>query len=91
MIALGNLSFKNNASYAFDYGNHGNRLRATAKKSYRYDAQGRRVRQDVAAANCNTASTPKAVGWSGSAMKPPTSASPMPTRPAACWPRSAAR
>ena len=41
----GNLSFKNNASYAFDYGN---RLRATANQNYRYDAQGRRVRQDVA-------------------------------------------
>ncbi len=41
----GNLSFKNNASYAFDFGN---RLRATANQSYRYDAQGRRVRQDVA-------------------------------------------
>jgi len=41
----GNLSFKNNASYAFDFGN---RLRTTASQSYRYDAQGRRVRQDVA-------------------------------------------
>ncbi|HRO62701.1 RHS repeat-associated core domain-containing protein [Thermomonas sp.] len=41
----GNLSFKNNASYAFDFGN---RLRATANQNYRYDAQGRRVRQDVA-------------------------------------------
>ena len=41
----GNLSIKNGASYAFDFGN---RLRTTAGQSYRYDAQGRRVRQDVA-------------------------------------------
>jgi len=41
----GNLSIKNGASYAFDFGN---RLRTTAGQNYRYDAQGRRVRQDVA-------------------------------------------
>ena len=41
----GNLSNKNGASYAFDFGN---RLRTTAGQNYRYDAQGRRVRQDVA-------------------------------------------
>ncbi len=43
--AQGNLAFKNTATYAFDYGN---RLRTTANQAYRYDAQGRRVRQDVA-------------------------------------------
>ena len=41
----GNLSVKNGTSYAFDYGN---RLRTTAGLTYRYDADGRRVRQDNA-------------------------------------------
>lgn len=38
--AQGNLSSKNGQSYAFDYGN---RLRATAGTTYRYDGAGRRV------------------------------------------------
>lgn len=41
----GNLSVKNGATYTFDYGN---RLRTTAGLTYRYDAEGRRVRQDAA-------------------------------------------
>ncbi|QNN47081.1 hypothetical protein H9L17_02630 [Thermomonas brevis] len=41
----GNLSGKNGTAYAFDYGN---RLRSTAGLTYRYDADGRRVRQDSA-------------------------------------------
>ena len=43
----GNLSVKNGTSYVFDYGN---RLRTTAGLTYRYDADGRRVRQDNAGA-----------------------------------------
>jgi RHS repeat-associated protein len=39
----GNLSGKNSTTYVFDYGN---RLRSTAGLTYRYDADGRRVRQD---------------------------------------------
>lgn len=39
----GNVLFKNGARFAFDFGN---RLRSTAGLSYRYDADGRRVRQD---------------------------------------------
>ena len=39
----GNLSGKNGTAYTFDYGN---RLRSTAGLTYRYDAGGRRVRQD---------------------------------------------
>lgn len=45
--AQGNLAFRNGTAYAFDYGN---RLRSSAGQSYRYDANGRRVRQDVAGA-----------------------------------------
>jgi RHS repeat-associated protein len=41
----GNVSAKNAATYTFDYGN---RLRTTAGLTYRYDADGRRVRQDSA-------------------------------------------
>lgn len=41
----GNLASKNGTGYTFDYGN---RLRSTAGQSYRYDADGRRVRQDNA-------------------------------------------
>ena len=41
----GNLASKNGTGYTFDYGN---RLRSTAGLSYRYDADGRRVRQDSA-------------------------------------------
>jgi RHS repeat-associated protein len=41
----GNLSGKNSTTYVFDYGN---RLRSTAGLTYRYDADGRRVRQDSA-------------------------------------------
>jgi len=41
----GNLASKNGTGYTFDYGN---RLRGTAGQSYRYDADGRRVRQDSA-------------------------------------------
>ena len=43
----GNLGNKNGTTYTFDYGN---RLRSTAGLTYRYDAQGRRVRQDTAGA-----------------------------------------
>ncbi len=39
----GNLAGKNGATYVFDYGN---RLRTTAGLTYRYDADGRRVRLD---------------------------------------------
>lgn len=39
----GNLGNKNGTTYTFDYGN---RLRSTAGLTYRYDAEGRRVRQD---------------------------------------------
>ena len=41
----GNLASKNGTGYTFDYGN---RLRSTAGQSYRYDADGRHVRQDSA-------------------------------------------
>ena len=41
----GNLLSKNGAIYAFDYGN---RLRTGGGQSYRYDAEGRRVRSDNA-------------------------------------------
>ncbi|RYE00749.1 MAG: hypothetical protein EOP50_03215 [Sphingobacteriales bacterium] len=43
----GNLLSKNGAAYAFDYGN---RLRTGGGQTYRYDADGRRVRQDNAGA-----------------------------------------
>ena len=43
----GNLASKNGAVYGFDYGN---RLRSTAGLTYRYDADGRRVRLDTAGA-----------------------------------------
>ena len=49
--AQGNVQNKTGATggtYTFDYGN---RLRGTAGLSYRYDADGRRVRQDSAGAN----------------------------------------
>ena len=39
----GNVSYKNGSSYSFDYGN---RLRSTGTWAYRYDAAGRRVRQE---------------------------------------------
>lgn len=41
----GNVANKNGATYNFDYGN---RLRTAAGVTYRYDAEGRRVRQDNA-------------------------------------------
>jgi len=41
----GNLLSKNGVGYTFDFGN---RMRATAGLAYRYDAHGRRVRQDSA-------------------------------------------
>ena len=44
----GNVLGKNGASYTFDYGN---RLRTAAGLTYRYDADGRRVRQDTAGAS----------------------------------------
>jgi len=43
----GNAAYKNGVTYNFDFGN---RLRSTAGLSYRYDADGRRVRQDSAGA-----------------------------------------
>lgn len=43
--AQGNVLNKNGAFHTFDYGN---RLRTTAGVTYRYDAEGRRVRQDNA-------------------------------------------
>ena len=40
----GNVTAKNGAGYVFDYGN---RLRSAVGLTYRYDAEGRRVRQDT--------------------------------------------
>src|SRR5690606_13476840 len=46
--AQGNLAYKNTAEYGFDFGN---RLRTGGGQHYRYDADGRRVRLDMAGGN----------------------------------------